>query len=491
MKTLTTSSILLLVGSAAVAGSSERGDRAALPAPVANADYHDDGEPSEAVVELGRALFFDKLLSGNRNISCATCHHPELASGDALALPLGEGPQGLGPERVAGNGRADAVYERVPRNSPALFNLGAREFTVMFHDGRVERDDNGYYESGFISPARWKLPNGLDNSLAAQAMFPVTSHTEMAGQQGENEIADAKAAANVAGEGGVWELLAARLAAVPEYVDLFRAAYPDEVAGPGDVSFVRAANALAAFEAVSFRADESPFDRHLRGEEPLEDDARRGLELFYGKANCASCHGGKFQTDHDFHAIAMPQIGPGKSDGWDAEYWRETGLKAFPEDYGRGRVTTREEDRYAFRTPSLRNVELTGPWGHSGTYATLADVVRHHLDPLLSLESYRLADDLLPPLDTVLELTASNSKLGPERLSQKRTASFLARDTWVQSSATLRGEIAAANELQRVELTDAEVGDLLAFLASLTDPDSRDLSSLVPARVPSGLPVED
>jgi len=491
MKTPALISILLLAASAALAGSTEHGDRRALPAAVTDADFHDDGSPATAKVELGRALFFDKLLSGNRNISCATCHHPELATGDALALPLGEGPTGLGPERVAGASPERAVHERVPRNSPALFNLGAREFTVMFHDGRVELDTHGYYESGFISPARWKLPEGLDNALAAQAMFPVTSHAEMAGQQGENEIADAKAKANVSGKGGVWESLAARLAAIPEYVELFRAAYPEQVAGPGDVTFVRAANAIAAFEAVAFRADASPFDRHLRGEQELAEDARRGLELFYGKAGCASCHNGPFQTDQDFHAIAMPQIGPGKSDGWNSEYWSATGIKAFPEDYGRGRVTTKDEDRYAFRTPSLRNVELSGPWGHSGAYKTLEGVVRHHLDPLRALESYELAKDTLPPIDAALELTASGSALAPEWLPPSRFAGFLARDGWVQSSDTLRSQIADANELQPVALSDGEVQDLLAFLASLTDPASRDLSAQVPARVPSGLSVED
>ena len=86
------------------------------------------------------------------------------------------------------------VHERVPRNSPALFNLGAKEFSRMFHDGRVETDPNGYFEGGFVTPAKWKLPPGLDNVLAAQAMFPPTSPAEMAGQQGENEVADAKAA---------------------------------------------------------------------------------------------------------------------------------------------------------------------------------------------------------------------------------------------------------------------------------------------------------
>ena len=68
-----------------------------LPNPVVDADYYEDGIAVPQKVELGRLLFFDKILSGNRNIACATCHHPELGTTDGLALGLGEGPSGLGP----------------------------------------------------------------------------------------------------------------------------------------------------------------------------------------------------------------------------------------------------------------------------------------------------------------------------------------------------------------------------------------------------------
>ena len=318
---------------------------------VEDADYYSDGRPEPHKVELGRLLFFDKILSGNKNISCATCHHPKHGTGDALALPLGEGPSGLGPEREPGESHSTAVHGRVPRNSPALFNLGAREFERLFHDGRVESDPNGYYEGGFITPAKWKLPSGLENVLAAQAMFPPTSAGEMAGAKGENPIADAASLNNAAGPGGIWELLAERLQGIPEYVERFQAAFPD-VEEPSDITFVHAANAIASFEADAFRMDDSPFDRHLRGDrDALTAAARRGMDLFYGRAGCDSCHTGRFQTDHDFHAIAMPQIGPGKGDGKHSDYWRETGQQAFVEDFGRGRVTVRS------RATECRQVE--------------------------------------------------------------------------------------------------------------------------------------
>lgn len=465
---------------------------AGLPRPVVDADYYGRNVVTQEKVELGRALFFDKILSGNRNIACATCHHPETGTSDGVALGLGEGPTGLGPDRRAGTDKATAVHGRVPRNSPALFNLGAREFERLFHDGRVESDPNGYFEGGFITPAKWKLPKGLDNVLAAQAMFPVASPLEMAGQKGENAVADQSSLNNVAGKGGVWELLAGRLQAVPAYVDLFRTAYPDLVHEPGDITYVLAANAIAAFEAQVFRADGSPYDRYLEGDSTAMNlQAQRGMALFYGRAGCAGCHSGAFQTDHQFYAIAMPQIGPGKSDGRDSGYWNLTGEQVFLEDFGRGRVTVRPEDQFKFRTPSLRNVEMTGPWGHDGAYDELEDVVRHHLDPVASLEAYVFDDGYLPTLTGVLELTASGSRLSVEWLSERRMQGFLLRDSWVHEDSTLRRSIARANELAPVALTDEEVGDLMAFLLNLTDPASRDLSGVIPERVPSGLPVTD
>ena len=338
-----------------------------LPVPVSDSDFYNDGQVDPVKVELGKLLFFDKELSGNRNISCATCHHALTDTGDGLSLPVGEGGNGLGVTRDTGFG-FDAVHERVPRNAPPVFNLGAHQFTRMFHDGRVEVDAE--QASGFRTPAGDDLPSGLENVLAVQAMFPVTSGTEMAGQLDENSIADAAAAGNLAGPGGVWEQLALRLQAISEYVNLFIAAF-DDVNDAADITYVHAANAIAAFEAVAWRADNSPFDRYLRGEkDAMSNAAKKGMRLFYGKANCVSCHSGIFQTDLQFHAIAMPQIGPGKGDGFDGH-----------EDFGRERVTGDPADRYRFRTPPLRNVVITGPWGHDGAYNTLETIVRHMADP--------------------------------------------------------------------------------------------------------------
>lgn len=189
-----------------------------------------------------------------------------------------------------------------------------------------------------------------------------------------------------------------------------------------------------------------------------------GRFLFFDKElsgnrniSCATCHSGKFQTNHDFHAIAIPQIGPGKEDGY-------LGL----DDFGRERVTGNRGDRYKFRTPTLRNVAVTGPWGHDGAYATLEGIVRHHADPVGMLSRYNTSQVVLP-----------------------KRADLEATDFAVHRHGPSRAALAGANELRPVTLSDEDVRDLVAFLGSLTDPAALDLSSEIPTSVPSGLPVTD
>jgi len=423
-----------------------------LPDAVTDSDYYDNGAPDAAKVELGKALFFDKILSGNRMISCATCHHPFSGTSDGLSLPTGEGAAGLSTARNMGLGQ-DAIVNRVPRNAPQLFNLGASEFDVIFHDGRLFPDPSE--PSGFFNPAGADLPPGLDNALAAQAMFPVTSPTEMAGQEGESPLSNLAVAGDLP---GLWDLLAQRLQDEPPYVDLFVDVF-DDVNVASDITFVHAANAIAAFEAATWRSDNSPYDRALRGErDAMSGAARRGGVLFYKKAGCAECHSGSFQTDQSFHAIAMPQIGPGKGDGFMGR-----------DDFGLERVTLDPADRYRFRTPSLRNVELTGPYGHGGAYKSLRAMVEHHLDPEASLAAYVMADNAILPSRPDLDALDGIAMSDPDTVAA----------------------IAAANELEPVVLTDQEIDDLIEFLRALTDPAMLDMRLDVPATVPSGFPVFD
>jgi cytochrome c peroxidase len=400
------------------------------------------------LVDLGRLLFFDKVLSGNRNISCATCHHPTAFTGDALPVSIGEGGVGTGAQRQMGDGVL------VPRNSPAVFN-GDR-LSVMFWDGRLSL---GVVGPGLQTPEpglngsdpSYPEATPLNSALAGQAMFPPTSHEEMRGWAGENEVADAETNLEV------WRALTLRLVGdgseanpgFTEYRELFRAAFPD-LAVPDDVTFGHAARALAAFETEAWRAESTPFDRYLRGDRTaLSDQEKEGAILFFGRAGCAECHRGPLLTDESFHAMAVPQLGPGKGEP--------------SQDRGRELETGDPEDRYRFRTPPLRNVLITGPWMHDGSFTSLGAALDHVLDPAASLAAYDPAQ--LPVL------FRGTVDLDPARNAER-----------AQSLDDLVGPVV---------LEEGEREALLSFLIALTDPASLDLLDDIPARVPSGLPVHD
>jgi cytochrome c peroxidase len=397
-----------------------------------------------AKVALGQALFFDKELSGNRDVSCATCHHPRMSTADGISLSIGTGGGGLGPDRTLGSGR-----DFIARNATDLFNRGLPEWSTMFWDSRV----NGTPEIGFHSPAVGQLPPGLDNVLAAQVLFPVTSNEEMRGEPGDRDtLGNPNELASIMDEdfAAIWDGLMARLLSLPEYRELFAAAYPDV---PMDqLGFQHAANAIAAFEIDAWTYFDSPWDRYVAEDDgALSDEAKRGALLFYGKAGCGECHAGNLLTDQEAHNMAVPQLGPGKDD-------------EAPLDIGRARVTHYPGDMFAFRTPPLRNVELTGPWMHNGAYATLEGAVRHMLAPQLSLQAYDPAQ-LVPELAMVLH----------------------------DDPAAIELLLATLDPLAvtPVALSDEEFNDLMAFLRAFTDPAALDLQQDIPASVPSGLTVED
>jgi len=447
-KLLITSSLLIasLVSAPAFSANNNKWN---VPEPVTDADYPPRNEAKE---ELGKFLFYDKVLSGNKNISCASCHHALAAAGDGLSLPVGEGGQGLGVTRNTGTD-GDEIHERVPRNAPHVFNLGSYAFTKMFHDGRLEQDDTSL--TGFITPAGDAFLLGVDSPVSAQAMFPVTSGAEMAGQAGENSVADAAAAGD---ERTVWSILTQRVLDIPKYQEMLFNVYPELGDDVNNVNFTHIANAIGAYETIAFRADNSPFDQYARGDmDAMSPKAEKGLQVFNTIGQCASCHSGKFQTDEQFYSVGIPQIGPGKGDGLNNH-----------DDFGREQVTGDSADRYRFRTPTLRNVAITGPWGHDGAYNTLEAVVRHHLDAVNSLNNYDTQQAILPSrtdLDVI--------------------------DFEVHNDASSRASLASSIELDPVTLSDQQFSNLMAFLHALTDTASLDMRSTVPSSVPSGLPLGD
>ncbi len=418
-----------------------------LPRPLGDDDFI-AFDPAQA--KIGQLLFYDKILSGNRNIACGTCHHHDSGGSDGLSLGIGEGGSGIGAKRTAGGG-PERIQKRIPRNAPALWNLGARDVRVLFHDGRLEVGD--LYGNGFNSPAEEWLPEGLETILAAQALFPLTARFEMSGAPEENEISGA---VNERID-NAWPILAKRVRTIPEYGEMFVAAF-DHIERPDQVTIVEIANALAAFIGSEWRNHDSPFDLYLAGDtNALGDTSRRGMELFYGPANCATCHAGPLLSDQQFHALALPAFGPGKTRRFDPQ----------PRDVGRMGESDRLDDAYRFRTPMLRNVALTAPYGHNGAYRTLEGIVRHHLDPLGALDRWERTEAALAP------------------------APWLERaDFMVQSDAREMERQRRAVDIEEVALTDDQVAEIVAFLESLTGETALSRPLGRPRTVPSGLSVD-
>ena len=396
-----------------------------------------------ALVELGQSLFFDKELSGPRSISCSTCHNPFLGSADGQSLSRAQGAVGLGASR-----RHGPISLFLPRNAIELWNRGVEGWDTMFWDGRLGQDAQG----NFFSPAGEDTPQGFNNALSAFTIMPITPDREMRGFPGEldrngnfNELGELSDTDFV----DIWEGVVARVVNIPEYQTLIQQAYPGQAVADFDI--VDLGNAIGAFETEAFTALDSPFDRYLAGDKSaMSNSAKRGALLFYGKAQCSACHSGALQTDFSFSNIAVPQVGGGRP-GFE------------PLDLGRAEQTGVEEDRFAFRTPSLRNVRLNGPYMHNGAFSELEDAVDHHLNPISSLENYD-PSQVEPELrDTLVDDPAINTEL-TNRLDPR---------------------------LKKIYLSKKQKKDLLAFLDALTDPSSLNLFDTVPDSVASGLPLAD
>jgi cytochrome c peroxidase len=395
-----------------------------------------------ALVVLGQALFFDKLLSGNRDIACGTCHQPGASLTDGLPLAVGTGGTGSGTARTPGPGR-----QFVPRNAPSLLNSGLGLF-YMFWDGKL----SGFGSGPFLTQPDTIFLSGLPNILAAQAMLPVLDRAEMRGEPGDTDVFGNPNELAELGNGQhteIWQAVMARLLSVPEYTQLFTTAFPGTPAS--QFRFEHAARALAAFQMEAVTRTDSPFDRYLdRDNAALTAEQKRGALLFSGEAQCISCHNGPFLGGQGFANDGAPQIGPGVG-------------KELPLDLGRGEIDDFEFYRFAFRVAPLRNVELTAPYMHSGAYPTLEAVIRHYSNVPVALRGYDVSQ--LPP-------AVRDSHHGDE-----------ATTTAVLS--TLDSRLAVP-----LDLTETEMRELVTFLRSLTDPAARDLASVIPARVPSGLPVQ-
>ncbi|MEE2774673.1 MAG: cytochrome c peroxidase [Pseudomonadota bacterium] len=424
-----------------------------MPSPLTKASFF-YADPEQAA--LGRLLFYDKILSGNNNISCGTCHHHDFGSSDGLSLGIGEGGIGTGTSRSAGQGKT-RIKKRIPRNASGLWNLGAKEIHTLLHDGRISISN--IYGNGFNTPAEEMLPSGLNNILAVQALFPLTRQFEMAGNFGENEIIGlaSKVGKDRPRIDAVWPVIESRIRSVPEYTNLFIESFQD-IDRPSDIKINHIANAISAFIILEWTSFDSPFDDYLNGaSHALTPTQEKGMTLFFGKASCSSCHSGSLFTDQKFYSLAIPQFGPGRTRMFDPS----------TRDVGRMVESDRLEDMYSFKTPTLRNVTLTPPYGHNGAYPTLEGIVRHHVNPLEMLKKWNPEMARLPRaewLDDIDFVIFSD-----EREQERQKARI---------------------DIEPTNLTENEIEAIVSFLSTLTGKTKNKRPLGRPNAVPSGLPVD-
>jgi cytochrome c peroxidase len=215
-----------------------------------------NNQTTQEKIELGRLLYFDPVLSGDNEQSCATCHHPDLGFTDGRHTSMGFGGKGVGPDRQGG--------KQVRRSAPTIWNAAFNQ--KQFWDGRA-------------------------NDLEEQAQFPITSPDEM--NQSKDELVK-------------------ELKAIPEYIQLFDRAFGGD--GGSAVTFNNVTSAIAAFERTII-SDNSPFDRYAAGDQTaLTAEQRRGLTLFRSlKTRCFECHGFPTFANPDFKVIGVPKM-PGQPD---------------------------------------------------------------------------------------------------------------------------------------------------------------------------------
>ncbi|MGC2411516.1 MAG: cytochrome c peroxidase [Stellaceae bacterium] len=318
-----------------------------------------DSAPGAA---LGQFLFFDRRLSANGEVSCATCHQPArgFTDGQALAKEL--------------------AFDT--RNTPSLLNAAFNHW--FFWDGRAD-------------------------SLWSQALQPLENPHEIGGDR----LHIAHLVATDAALGAAYERVFGKLPVLADTGRFPPHARPDpdprsamarawQAMAPADRTAVNRvfSNLGKAIEAYERRliSGGSPFDTYVEGlrtgdlakEAALSPAATRGLKLFAGAAHCAACHTGPSLSDGEFHNLGLPLL-PGEA----PDHGRAAGIPLLRADIFNGAGPFSDDPSGtaarrlqflppprsqlgAFKTPSLRNIALTAPYMHDGRFATLAQVLEFY-----------------------------------------------------------------------------------------------------------------
>ncbi len=268
---------------------------------------------------LGKLLFYDPILSGNKDVACATCHHPDNGYAEFLDISIGPNASGLGTRRKF-NASNDIPF--VKRNAPTIINSA---YNGMDAFGNYEPSEATMFWDDRVK------------SLEKQALEPIKAFEEMRG----HGIA----------EDSILQTVVDRVKDIPEYQKLFAEAFGE----PNAVTVENLGKAIAAFER-SLVTNNSRFDQYMRGDqEAILISEKEGFELFKS-VGCVNCHNGPMFSDYKMHVLGTPE-----------------NEKLAQPDAG-------FKDTFAFRTPTLRNLRFTPPYMHNGSLTTLKKVLEFYED---------------------------------------------------------------------------------------------------------------
>lgn len=307
-----------------------------------------DNPTTPEKIELGRLLFYDPIMSGNKDVACASCHHPEFGYAESLALPIGVNGFGLGEQRKF---RQPNDIPFTKRNSQSILNTAFNGI-----------DEQGHYDP-VTAPMFWDL---RASGLEEQALKPIQTLEEMRGHGfGEEDIV--KEVVN-------------RLRKIPAYKKLFTEVFNE----PDAVTEANISKALACFQR-SLTASNSRFDQFIRGDKKaLSLRELEGMRLFLS-SGCARCHSGPMLSDFKPHVlgVAEHEFLPFADSGFNGSF--------------------------AFRTPTLRNLRRTRPYMHNGKIQTLERVLTFYEDLQgKELPNKNLSRDQLDSLAKKIKLDFKN-----------------------------------------------------------------------------------
>lgn len=299
---------------------------------------------SEQKASLGKLLFYDPILSGNRDVACASCHHPDFGYAEFLDISIGVNGRGLGSSRRFNNPN-DIPF--LKRNSQSILNSAF----------------NGIKNNEILNSA--KAPMFWDlraKSLENQSLEPIKTFEEMRGHPFN--------------EAQILPEIIERLNRNSTYKALFENAFIEK----NPITAENLAKALATFERTLL-ANNSRFDQFMNGDKSaISESEFEGLQIFL-KAGCAKCHNGPMFSDFKVHTLGLAN-----------------NEKLHLVDKG-------FDNRFQFRTPSLRNLRFTAPFMHNGTIKTLQNVLEFYED--LSgnkIQNSNLKVDQIDPLTKHLKV---------------------------------------------------------------------------------------